>query len=227
MNLIPYSEIKDKDFPIKSILNINANQFNRVNFIPGLATITFSGCRFTQVIITNFENIEFPDISLSFDHCYIEKLEVKDIHSQNIALLFGSTILSGNVESANLKNISFNNCILYQNIFLLNRKNIHITYTEENIFFFKWKKLLESISVKNYREILETTQAYYIHDSKCINYNTNENKTGKVGIYRRKYAMTRKKEIICGYYLTEKEKNLLNISLSIKFSQMLIMLMLK
>ncbi|KAA3436755.1 hypothetical protein [Rufibacter hautae] len=179
--------------------------------------IIFFDSSFEDLIIENQENIEFEEVSFHFFGCVINEINISRIQSKNISIHFASSILSGKINANHLKGVSFNNCLLKDSIFLINQNNIDISYTEENIFPLVWKKVLRKLRVKSFLEAVPESQRYYIDSAKKISYRTNEVKRDKDGVYYDKYQRNSYYKI--GYYLNPDERELLNISLSIDYTQ--------
>ncbi len=218
MNLIKveaYKIIEDKDFPGEAILKITNSEFKNVQFQDGKITFTFIGCRFHNLVIENLEAIEFTDISIQFISCFVAEIETSSIETDNISLHFNGSIISGRINSDKLTSVSLNNTIIRNGLFLLNQKIIDISYTEENIFPLRWKKLLRSLKVENYLDVFTARQSYYIYDSKKITFSSREVENKKVGYYQ---FDPRRTINSIGYYLSQAQKRSFNLNLSILYS---------
>lgn len=215
LKLEPYKTIENEDFGEITFI-IRKEEFQDIEFQNGKITFTINQCRFKNIKIENPDIIEFYDISLQFVDCFIEDFDVNKITSNNISILFNSCILRGNIQSSKIKSVVINNCIIINNIFLIGQNAINISYTEENIFPKRWKKLIEKVNT-NFLDLIKTKQTYHIHDSKKVNFYTSENKNSKSGIYRNRYQIL--KEFKIGYFLKKEDKKLLNINILINFSK--------
>lgn len=214
--LIPYESIESENFLVDTSLEITKEEFENIQYQDGKITFSFVGCKFKNLQIVNPELIEFYDISIQFIGCVIENIDANIISSDNISLLFNSTILSGTIQNSKLKSVLFNNCIIKNNIFLFHQNKIDISYTAEDIFPKRWRLLLTSCNINNL-DLLKTKQSYHIFSSKIITFLTSEVENEKRGIYRKEYQNINEDKV--GYYLNNTQKKLLNINLSITYSQ--------
>jgi hypothetical protein len=98
-------------------------------------------------------------------------------------------------------------------LFLLDLKRAVVSYTEENIFPIRWKKLLKSVNA-TLENLLAEKHSFYIYDCKNIVFTVNENKTEKKAIYKIPYDSVNK----IGYYLNDQEKQKFKVNLSIQYS---------
>ncbi|MCG8208333.1 hypothetical protein [Tenacibaculum finnmarkense] len=215
IKLKAYSTIENKKYGVAKII-ITPNDFEDVVFLDNITVLNFDNCQFKKLIISNESEINFKDISLHFSHCIIDNIEIESITSDKISLLFHGCILKGNIKNSNLKNIKINNCIT-PSLFLQYQNRIEISYTEENIFFSKWKTLLRYSDVKLAKQIISYKQSIHINNSKNINVYFNHNRKEKFGVYRSQYEQI--KNLKLRYFLTKEDKKNLNINLHINFSK--------
>ena len=218
MNLLyltPYTIIANKDYPIDTKIVIRASDFNGVLFQDGKIPFSFINCRFRNLEIENNETIDFKDIRIQFISCFITQINIETFTTTNFSIFFGSSILQGRIKNSNLQNVTVNNCLLNNSLFLLNLNNAVVSYTEENIFPIMWKKLLKSIN-RDLKTFLKEKQSYYIYDTKNIVFSFNENPSEKKGIYQRPYSYEVENKV--GYYFTDKEKKEFKLSLSLQYS---------
>ncbi len=213
--LTPYTIIENKDYPIDTKFVIRASDFNNVSFEGGKITFTFINCRFRKLEIENAETIEFNDISIQFISCFVAEINVENFVTTNFSIFFGSSILQGRIKNENLLNVTVNNCLLNRTLFLLDLKNAVVSYTEENIFPIRWKKLLKSVN-SNLEELLKESHSYFIYDCKQIVFTFNEKTTEEIDLYKRPYSFEIENKI--GYILSEEEKKKFKISLNIQYS---------
>ena len=211
--LTPYTIIENTDYPDDTKIVIRASDFSNVPFQDGRITFSFIGCRFKKLEIENTETIDFKDISIQFISCFINEINVDNIITTNFSIFFGSSILKGRIKNENLKNVETNNCLLNNSLFLLDLKRAVVSYTEENIFSIRWKKLLKSVNA-TLENLLAEKHSFYIYDCKNIVFTVNENKTDKRGIYKIPYDSVNK----IGYYPSDEEKQNFKVSLSVKYS---------
>jgi hypothetical protein len=211
--LTPYTLVENKDYPIDTKIIIRASDFSTVPFQDGRITFSFIGCRFKKLEIENNETIDFKDISIQFISCFINELNIENIITTNFSIFFRSSILQGRIKNENLKSVEANNCLLINSLFLLDLKRAVVSYTEENIFPIRWKKLLTFVN-KTLENLLAEKHSFYIYDCKYIVFTVNENKTDKRGIYKIPYDSVNK----IGYYLSDEEKQNFKINLSVQYS---------
>ena len=211
--LTPYTIIENTDYPDDTKIVIRASDFSNVPFQDGRITFSFIGCRFKKLEIENTETIDFKDISIQFISCFINEINADNIITTNFSIFFGSSILKGRIKNENLKNVETNNCLLNNSLFLLDLKRAVVSYTEENIFPIRWKKLLKSVNA-TLENLLAEKHSFYIYDCKNIVFTVNENKTDKRGIYKIPYDSVNK----IGYYPSDEEKQNFKVSLSVKYS---------
>jgi len=186
ISLIPYTIIKDTDYSVSKIV-IKKSDFKNIPFQDGRIIFTFINCRFQKIEIENTENIDFRDISILFINCFIEEILVETISTTNISILFYSSILKGRIKNSNLKNVTLNNCLLKDSIYLLGLNSVYISFTEENIFPIRWKRLFKKIGAK-YSKLIYEKQSYNIDNAKNIVFSFNENTSENSGLYKILYA---------------------------------------
>jgi hypothetical protein len=213
--LTPYSIIENKDYPVDTKIVIRASDFNGIPFQDGKITFSFINCKFRKLEIENNETIDFKDISIQFISCFITEINVETFTTTNFSIFFGSSILQGRIKNSNLLSVTVNNCLLNNSLFLLNLNKAVVSYTEENIFPIRWKKLLKSVKT-DLKTLLEEKHSYYIYDTKNIVFSFNENATETRGIYKRPYSNEVENKI--GYYFTDEEKKKFKLSLSLQYS---------
>jgi len=211
--LKPYSIIENTDYSSDTKIIIRASDFTNVPFQDGRITFSFIGCRFKKLEIENSETIDFKDISIQFIYCFINEINVENIIITNFSIFFGSSILQGRIKNENLRSVEANNCLLNNSLFLIDLKRAVVSYTEENIFPIRWKKLLKSVNA-TLENLLTEKHSFYIYDCKNIVFTVNENKTDKKAIYKIPYDNVNK----IGYYLSDEEKQKYKVSLSVQYS---------
>ncbi|MCT4135387.1 hypothetical protein HZP67_00655 [Elizabethkingia anophelis] len=202
MQLKPYQIIRDEDYNDAKIV-IKASDFEGVSFQDGRMTFSFINCHFTKLKIENDEAIEFPNIYIQFTDCFIGEIKVDKITTTNLSIFFGSSILDGQIKNENLKSVTVNNCLLNNSLFLLNLKNVTVSYTEENIVPHRWNRIFYSISA-TLGNFLEFKHSYYIYDCENVIFTVNEK--------------AEKEENNVDNCLTEEIKKKFKISLSLKYS---------
>lgn len=212
--LKPYTIIKNHDYPIDSKIVIRASDFHDVSFHEGRMTFSFINCRFRSLEIENTETINFTDISIQFISCFFGEIKIETFITTNFSIFFGSSILNGRIKNENLQSVTVNNCLLNNSLFLINLKRATVSFTEENIFPIRWKRLLKSIKT-NFDKLMNEESSFYIYDCKYIVFTYNENSSDEIGIYKKNYLRGIEK---IGYYFTEEEKKKFKISLNIQYS---------
>lgn len=213
--LTPYTIVENKDYPIDTKIVIRASDFTDVPYQDGKITFSFINCRFRNLEIENNETIDFKDISVQFISCFLGEINVDNFVTTNFSIFFGSSILQGRIKNENLLTVTANNCLLNGSLFLLDLKKAIVSYTEENVFPIRWKKLLKSVNT-TLEKLQKESNSYYIYDCKDIVFTVNENSTEKTGIYKRPYSYEVENKI--GYFFTEEEKKQFKIALSIQYS---------
>lgn len=211
--LTPYTIIENTDYPNDTKIVIRASDFLNVPFQDGRITFSFIGCRFKKLEIENTETIDFKDISIQFIGCFIGEISVENCITTNFSIFFGSSILQGRIKNENLRSVEANNCLLNNSLFLLDLKRAIVSYTEENVFPIRWKKLLKSVNT-TLENLLAQKHSFYIYDCKDIVFTFNENKTDKRGLYKIPYDNLNK----IGYYLNDEEKKKFKVGLSVQYS---------
>lgn len=212
--ITPYKSISDKEYNNDFIL-IKPDNFKDYQFIPRLSTFSFSHCCFEKFEIKNEQEIEFGDVLISFNFCLLKYIRIEALISEKISINFNGCIVEGNIDTCNLKNLSFSNCIL-KSLFLKNLKKIDFHYYDEIFSILEWKKMLKKTDFENIDNILSFKQRVYIFDSEVISINTLKSQKSISGVSRDLYDRNR---LI--FKLNEMQKNLLNINININSLQVL------
>lgn len=213
--LTPYQKTENQDYPLETKIIIRATDFANSKFQDGKSTFSFIGCRFKKLLIENTESIDFGNISIDFFGCFIEEINIENITTTNVSLYFGSSLIQGRIKSQNISGIEVNNSLLHDSLFLLNLNRVRISYTEENIFPRRWKKLFDSLHT-NFETVIKNKNSYYLYDCKNITFSINEKSVRKSGFYLSPFPTTKERSL--GYYLTQEEKHKLILNLYIKYS---------
>lgn len=214
IQLIAYNPIDNLTSNEAEII-ISSEVFDGINYQSGKSVLSFTNCRFKKLIIQNDADIDFKEIIISFSYCQIQNFEIKSIVTKKIGLSFHGCLINGNINNENLKYIGLNNCIT-PSLFLQKQDKINISFTEENLFVRNWIKLLKATDIKSVDDLLNLKQSLIINHSKEISINFNHSKSEKKGIYRDKFSQNPDWEI--RYILHPKQKEKLNINISIDFS---------
>jgi len=213
--LTPYTIVQNNDYNADSKIIIRASDFLNVEYQEGKITFSFINCRFKKLEIENTETIDFNDIHIQFVNCFIEEVNIETFTTTNFSVFFASSILQGRIKNENLLSVTINNCLLNDSLFLLDLKRVTVSYTEENIFLKRWKKLLESIKT-DFGKLLDTKHSFYIYDCVYIIFTYNENSSKQIGVYKKKYVQEIEEKI--GYFLSIDEKKKFKVSLNIQYS---------
>lgn len=195
---------------------ITPDIFDNVVFQNNKTILNFNNCRFNEIKIINESEINFEDISFNFSFCFIRDIKVESLTTEQISLHFHGCILNGNIKNNLVKSITVNNCVT-SSLFLQYQKRINISYTEENIFLYKWITLLKGTNIKSIDELIRLKQSVYINHSKQVNVNFSHNSKEQFGVYRAQYEQLNDYKI--RYHLSREQKKKLHISLNIDFSQ--------
>jgi hypothetical protein len=180
----------------------------------GKIEINFDSCSIDALILENTENISFDDISISFRGCLIRNVVITEIETQNVSINFFSCLISGRINTPNLKSVSLNNCFLTDSLFLSNLNRVRVALTAENVFPILWRKLLKTAKIDP-AQMWKSKQSYHVYDVADFSYISNYLDKQQSGI---SMALgERHKPFKYVYYLSEKEKNSLNISLSLSY----------
>ncbi len=107
IDIIPYEPIKNQTFSESQTIDLKAAIFENIEYKEGRSVIFFHDCDFFgELEIVNDDEIPFKDVSLYFHGCYISRISINKITSLNISVGFGSSIISGKIESSNLLHVS-------------------------------------------------------------------------------------------------------------------------
>lgn len=171
IQLTPYQTINGLEDD-EVLIKIKKADFTNVTFRDGTTTFPFFSCYFNRVIIENDEEIDFNNISLGFFNSYIKEIKIEKILETNISVDFFGSIVSGKIESSNLRYVGFNNCLLNNYVFIINIEMVRVTFTKENIKLHEWRKLITHLNLY-YKELIEVKQSYYIYDCKNLQLSSN------------------------------------------------------
>jgi uncharacterized protein YjbI with pentapeptide repeats len=215
LKLTPYAELTGIHYIDEQRIVLKKNDLKTIAYQDGKSVYTISNCNFKKLVIENEEEIDFPDISLSFIDCIIEDLQVNSLVSNNISLWMGSSIVAGKISDCPLRSASFNNCIVRGGLFLTQLDKVHINYTEENIDPRRWRHVLQIYKINDIGEILGIKQSIYIYNCIDTNISSNWKEDNKGGFYLKPFE--RNNACRLGYKLTQAEKEKLNLAVAIKY----------
>jgi hypothetical protein len=167
-----YQPIEYQDYP-DVILQLNKSDFDRTKFTQGEISVFFSNCRFQNLTIENFEDIDFPNISLGFHNCLISHVEVENITSKNISISFMESIVKGRVKGENLSAIDFTDCLVPGGMFITGLDNVTVNFSEGFADQNEWQRVHDKLRLKGLIENFNTPNTYYIIDCKHIRFTTN------------------------------------------------------
>jgi hypothetical protein len=172
IELEPYKEIQNEIFN-ELFISVQDKYFKNVEYKDGLFIFKFNFCRFKKISIQNDENINFKDITIVFQDCFIQHIEILSLESNNISLIFLNGVAAGNLKSKKLLNVSFNNTIILNNFFLSDIPKIDIRFSENNLHFKRWNSFLINNGLSR-QSLLKQEQRFNIYNPKKVNYNTTE-----------------------------------------------------
>lgn len=215
INPKPYVPVDNKDFDELKIILRNQD-FEGTAKIPGKIVLVFNFCFINKLIIENVEDIEFEEVSITFNNCFFGDLQIHKITSNNISVALHSSMFSARITAAQLKSVSISNCLLENSLFLLGVASVNISYTTENIFPSLWKRFFTKRNVVDYKSLLSNKQHYHIEDSQNIRITSTKNANEETGIYRNRYDA--EKDYLILYKLSDHEEALLKIHIFIKYS---------
>jgi hypothetical protein len=172
LSLTPYVPHNNQSYNDEVTISIKNADFNNVNFVDGTITFSISECNFRKLTIKNLDVVQFEKIQVQFFLCAIEEIQIDNIESQNISVLFYSSILAGRITSKNLESISINNSFIRDRIFILNAQKINITYSKENLYAHRWRKFFNRIGI-HLKEFIFSKQAYYINGAQFFYFSSN------------------------------------------------------
>lgn len=213
----PYTTIENENFPTKKIITINKIDFDGVERRGGTMEFAFIGCVFNELIIENHEQIDFEHINIYFFGCFMKQLTVENIKSDNISLNFGSSIISGRVKTDSIRNISLNNVIAGNGLFLLGEMQVYISYTHENIFPRPWKKVLKAAGIKTIEGLLETEQRFSLENPKEFTFTANEVKGERAGFVRRHFRSPFHNKL--RYQLNQLQTDMMDLSITLSYNK--------
>jgi hypothetical protein len=211
----PYRETKNKDFFEPVVIELRNLDFIGVSAQMGKIAIVFQFCFFNKLKIENIEEIDFPEVSISFMNCLIQELHIETITSKNISISFHASMLAGKVSAAELLSVSVNNCLLESSLFLLDVPKIDISYTTENIFPYWWKRLFDKRRIRDTNLLFIREQRYHIENPKRLKIHSSKKASDSIGFYIKEFNT--EKEYRIGYRLLEEEENLLKVQLFLKY----------
>jgi hypothetical protein len=213
----PYTITENKIFSKQEVFKINKIDFDKVKYDGTKMTFAFIGCVFNDLVIENYEQIDFLGVSIYFYNCYIGRLDVENIKSDNISLVFGSSVISGRIESDNIKNVSLNNAIINNGLFILGEIQVFVTYTHENIFPKGWAKILKAARIKDIETLLKIEQRYSFENLKELTFSTNEVGKGRSGFVREHFRVPLQHRL--RYQLSASQIGTINLSISLSYKR--------
>jgi len=165
---VPYTIVSNQTYKEEVTIQIDKAPFNNVAAKEGTLVFLFSSCLFKKVIISNLDEIDFPDISIAFHGCLIERIEVENITTKNISISFSRTVVSGRIASSNIKSVSLSDCILWDSIFVLNVQKVHVSYQHAQLAAEKWADLLHKVKGFDIATASAEKQSYHIQSATSL-----------------------------------------------------------
>lgn len=214
LNITPYNKTEGGIYETLEV-RINADSFVDVVERIGNAEYMFENCFFTSISVLNEKEVTFNKIHISFNYCAIRQIDVKSLVSKNISFSFHGCLIEANFNNEDIQSISFNNCIL-RRLFLINQRQVNISYTSENVFPKRWKKILEKTDVPNLSDLIALKQEIRVHDVQNLRLFLNRSKDVGKGFFINKIGVN--DETILKYGVNESEIKKLNINVSIHCS---------
>lgn len=190
--------------------------FSNVNYQPNKIVFSFENCKFKTLEIENTDLIKFEKIHFSFFSCYFDNIIVKNIHTNNCSFYFGASIIDGIIDNKNILNVQVSNCLLKSTLFLKNIKNVSISYTENNIFILRWRKLYKKSNV-SFDNLLSHKMHYFVIDCNSTYFRVLEDSSSEKGVYKEQFSKNRLDKF--RYRLDDDEKLKFEIILSLTYSQ--------
>lgn len=179
----PYEYVKHQYFTEAVTIKLRNEDFEGVAVKSGKIAVNYGFCFFTKLIILSEEEINFEQVSVSFNNCLIEDLLVEKIISKNVTINFHASMIAGRISATNLVNVGVNNCLLENDLFLFGMSNIDISYTTENFLPYRWRHLIVKRGITNLKLLFATDQRYHIVNSKKINIHSSKKSTDMSEIY--------------------------------------------
>ena len=180
------------------------------------STISFQNVTFNNEVSINVDDGIDQEISISFHNCFIDSFSSFALKSKDLSIsLSGCIVKHFKSQNVDLKSIRINNC--FGTFFLSQLKYCFISYTEENIFVRDWyrKSPIE--------EILSYKTNFYLSEIENINiYGSeidDERREELLKQHKNFYPDNnpRNKKIIIKKLLTDIEKAMLNLNVSLTY----------
>jgi hypothetical protein len=216
IDYIPYKTIENRSFSNETKLIITKEKFNNINFQEGKVTLSFEFCFFESLEIKNLDVFKFKTILISFHYCVIGEINIKEILENNISVHFSNSIISGDITSNKLNSVTLLNCFIPTSIYFRKLKKLYITYDERASNCPNWNELFIKCA-KSFKDLLETKNNIYIEDCENATIKYTKQNIDSLGLYYKENPPGYQNDDF--YILNEKEKEKLNISLKIEYSK--------
>lgn len=134
--------------------------------------------------------------------------------TENISLEFFDSIISGDITSDKLQQVSLTNVILHsKRLFLQNQNHISVFFNEKNISPNERSQYFKSLQIKDVSDLPKIEQIYLIHNAKKVEFSANEPTDGNDGLFNINLSLSYyKKEIEqAEIEITNSSLNLLSI----------------
>lgn len=163
IQVIPYSTVS-RFFDYGAVLDLKDINFQSEPYREGAAVLTFSNCRILGLEIRNLEPINYPEVTIVFQNCYISDLSLEEIKSDNISLFFFDSIVSGRIRSNKLLVTELNNC-LSSSLHCIDIPTVRISYTTETFDKDHWQDLSQELRIKKIDDISLYGMQYHINNT--------------------------------------------------------------
>lgn len=213
-------DIKDVVYSVPVKLIIRQTSFEdalRLRTISSTrSTISFQNITFNSEVSINVDEGIDHEISISFHNCFIDSFSSFALVSKDLTIsLSGCIVKHFKSQDVDLRSIRINNC--FGTFFLSKMKYCFISYTEENIFVRDW---YEKSPIE---DILSFKTNFYLTEIENINiYGSeidSERRTELLKHHKSFYPDNNPlhNKVVLKKLLTDKEKSLLNINVSLTF----------
>jgi hypothetical protein len=171
MHILPYQSVSNQRFQNKTVIQLKRSDFNNASYDGTQTTFSFTNCTFNELIIENDEVIDFEKIHFGFIGCFIKRITIENIETQNIGVFFGNSFVSSRIANSNLANVYCNNTFT-ESLFLLNQQSVGLSFSKENIFYDSWAQIITTL-YKQGTELWRLRPSFYIHDTQKIIFENN------------------------------------------------------
>lgn len=216
INPVPYKSFEEKFFKDPVIIQLRKADFSNHSVVAGNLALRFHFCFFNDLTIECDEELEFADVSIGFQHCFIRNFLVENVKSENVSLHFHACMLAARISSPALAVVNFNNCLLEDYAAFSNLQKVELSYTTENIDLYWWNQMFEKRSIKDFKVYLNKIQRYQLDNIEKLHIRSSRRDSDRTGPYimQGNYRF----EYVWGYRLRTEEEDQLKISININFA---------